>query len=261
MKREYLSIATLIICVLLFSVSFAQSADDRSAVGTVTGIAGIKGGGPMPEGTVFFVDDASGPPPSATKYWRVPTHAFPSDTEGKFRAVLPDGVYYLGAIKRKSGDFLGPPQEGDYFYVSQDEKGNPKKLTVWGGSVLDLGTIIQTEPFSRESLAKKGITAIEGKVTDAQGTPVEGMRVFAYTSQVMFGRPLFVSDRTDADGKYLLRVSGSGKYYVRVRANYGGGPPAAGELMGVYKDGKPVAVKDRTVRKGINITVTRMGMQ
>ena len=259
MRKHFSAVAALVTVIILFSAAFLFAETRQTAPGTITGVIELIGGGPMTGGTVFFFDEGAGPPPSATKYWRVPTQAFPIDKQARFTAVLPEGAYYLGAIQRKSGDDLGPPQEGDYFFISQDAEGRPKKLTVWKGSTTDLGTVAEAAPFRRASLANKGITSVSGTIRDEQGKPREGMVVFAFASPSMFGRPLFVSERSDKNGGYILRVAGSGKYYLRARADYGGGPPASGEFMGVYQKGKPVVTTQGRTLKNVNITLYVVG--
>jgi hypothetical protein len=221
--------------------------------GTVTGRIVIDGVGPMMEGTVFFISDASGIPPSATKYWLVPGQAFRVDANAQFTAVLPEGTYYLGAIERSAGAFLGPPEDGDYFFISSDKNGEPRKLTVWKNSKIDLGTLSDAKRFSRATLAKEGITAIEGAIVNEDGKPVEGMVVFAYATPDMLGRPLYVSERSGKDGRYLLRLYRGGDYYLMTRADYGGGPPPPGELLGVYNEGEPVQVQSASTIKDIDI--------
>jgi len=256
--------STGLLLLLLVSIFFCAgvSAGDspEGKTGVITGRIAIKGIGPMMGGTVFFFDEADGPPPSATKYWRVPTEAFSVDDNAGFTATLPEGKYYMGAIERLSGEPLGPPQEGDYFFISQDKKGKPKKYTVKKGTTTDIGIISDAKPFKRSTLVKKGITAIEGKILNEKGEPAEGMMVFAFSTPTMVGRPLFVSERSDKEGKYLLRLYGGGKFYLRARANYGGGPPSADEIMGIYNEGKPVSMKRGQIRKGINIPVIRVGV-
>jgi hypothetical protein len=165
----------------------------------------------------------------------------------------------MGAIKRQSGELLGPPHEGDYFFISQDEKGQPKKLTVGKESKIDLGALQEAVPFKRETLEKEGSTSIQGRIYDEKGSPMEGMLVFAFTNPSMFGRPLFVSEMSDRGGNYLLRLAGGGKFFLLVRTNYGGGPRSTDELLGVYKGGKPVSVRASTATTGIDITVKKMG--
>jgi hypothetical protein len=253
-----------LILILMMSIIFCMvvSAGEAPEVktGVIIGRMIIKDVGPMMGGTVFFFNEVSGPPPSATRYWRVPTEAVSVDENSLFIAVLPEGNYYMGAIERPAGEALGPPQEGDYFFISQDKKGKPKKYTVRKGTTIDVGVISGAKPFSRASLAKKGITSIEGVILDEKSGPIEGMMVFAFSSPTMVGRPLFVSERSDKDGKYLLRTHGGGKYYLRARANYGGGPPSADEFVGVYNNGKPVVIKTGQLRKGVNIPVARIGV-
>ena len=257
--RKTLFAKVVAICLILLcsiAVSFAERGGDGPGTGTVMGQIGIKDVGPMMGGTIFFYDAASGPAPLPARYWRVATHTFRVDANARFTAKIPEGTYYIGAIERKSGESLGPPQEGDYFFIGRDKNGKPKELTVWSNSVVDLQMLSGAEPFTRATLAQKGITAIQGVLRDDYGQPMEGMLVFAYGTPEMFDRPLFVSERSDKDGKYLLRVAG-GRYYLKARADSGGG---SSSFMGVYKDGAPLAVKKGRTRRGANITVFKVGM-
>ncbi|RJQ45891.1 MAG: carboxypeptidase regulatory-like domain-containing protein [Nitrospiraceae bacterium] len=261
MKKIFLSVLIHVMgIVLLVSSPFADEAAHKGNTGSVSGQLLIKGNGPLSGGTVFFFNEISGPPPTATKYWRVPTHAFKLDEEGRFKAVLPEGKYYMGASKKLSGETLGPPLDGDFFFISEDDKGNPDLHTIMQFKPLDLGVISKATPFRRESLVTKGVTLFEGIIRNEKGNPVEGMLVFAFSTPTMVGRPLFVSERSDKDGKYLLRLSGGGSYYLRARADYGGGPPAADQAMGVYNNGKPVSIKTGEAMKGIDIKVSKIGV-
>jgi hypothetical protein len=259
MRGVVSSALVLILGIMLYSCASSPKETRELKTGTLSGQIMIKGGGPMSGGTVFFFNEKSGPPPSATRYWRVPTDAFKVDDIGKFIAVLPTGEYYMGASKKLSGELLGPPQEGDLFFISQDAKGNPKLHTVAAGEVVDLGVISEAVPFSRKMLETKGITSIEGTIRDTKGDPVKGILVFAFSAPTMVGRPLFVSDRSDNDGKYLLRLYGGGTYYLRARVNYGGGPPSADQVMGIYGDGQPLTIKTGEVKKDTDIKMITIG--
>ena len=79
---------------------------------------------------------------------------------------------------------------------------------------------------------------------------MKGVIVFAYIKSAMSGRPLFVSDKTGPDGKYMLRVNKGGVYYLRARNQYGGGKPKSGSLIGNYGY-SDLAIK----KKGIGIAV------
>lgn len=252
--------SVFIISFILCIPVFAYAETDKAKTGAITGQIGIKGKGLMKEGTVFFFNEKSGPPPSATKYWRVPTNMFSLDGDGKFRAVLPEGRYYMGAIKRASGEDLGPPQDGDFFFISQDERGTPKIYTVKSNDSIDLGLVSGAELFSRKTLVKEGITSIEGTIYNDSGSPAKGISVFAFSGPIMIGRPLFVSDRSDKNGKYILRLYEGGAYHLKARANYGGGPPSADEAIGIYSDGKPLAIKTGETKKGIDIRIRKVGV-
>lgn len=239
----------------IFLMCAAASAQDVK-IGTLTGQIMIKGNGPMAGGLVFVFNDASGPPPSVDKYWRVPDNVVKINAEGKFSADLPAGKYYLGAKKAMAGKDIGPPQEGDLFYTFSGGKGMPKAYTVEEGKKTDVGVIAEATPFRKELVKfDDGITAIEGVIIDGNNTPVQGALVFVYISSSMVGRPLFASEKTGKDGRYILRVHEGGSYYLRVRSLYGGGPPAAGEIIGAYGTTEPVAVTVKTGEKVKDITI------
>ncbi len=259
-RLRLLAFFPFVIVLLVGVVPAHDVASQEAGNGAITGQLLIKGGGPLSGGTVFLFNDAAGPPPSQEKYWRIPDYIEPIDDAGRFTVELPAGKYYLGAIKRTAGDKIGPPREGDYFYIDRDEKGSPKAYTVGKGQKIDIGVISEAAPFSRTVVKlKDGITAIEGAVLDTAGKPIEGALVYAFLSPSMVGKPLFVSDRTGKDGKYFLRVHEGGKYYLKVRDLYGGGPPDKGSIIGSYGEESLVAVtvKRGDITKGIDIKVIR----
>lgn len=229
--------------------------------GRIVGKLMIKDGGPMAGGSVFFFNDATGPPPSQEKYWRVPDNIAPIDAEGRFSVELSPGKYYFGAIKRISGEKdVGPPGDGDYFLKGQDVRGDPKPYFVKKGETTDIGTGAEGTPFKRATVKySDGITAVEGFIFDTEGKPVEGVLVFGYLRPTTAGKPVFASDKTGKDGKYILRVHEGGKYYLKVRDVYGGGPPVAGAIVGSYWQQGPVEVSAKTgeITKGIDIRVMR----
>lgn len=259
MKKLLSSAMVFIVSIALCGFVFAGQESHGVKTGSITGKIAEKGKGPLTGGMVLFFSEKSGPPPSATRYWRVPTHSFSIDKNGRFKATLPEGKYYMGATQKLLGEQLGPPGDGDLFFISQDKSGKPQLHTVKGNEILDMGLISEAKPFSRKTLVTEGITSIQGTITDEKGSPVEGMLVFAFPTPTMFGRPLFVSERTDKDGHYLLRLYGEGKYFLSSRANYGGGPPTAEQNMGTYAKGQPVTLQTGEIVKGINITVTAIG--
>jgi len=235
---------------------FAFAAD--GGLGRITGMLQKKTGEPMANGTLFLFNEKTGPPPAPEKYWRVPDEIVPLDADGKFVAEVRPGTYFLGAIKRIAGEDLGAPNEGDYFLANRDEKGNLRKYAIKGGETKDIGTLAQGIPFKRvKTIAKGSVTAIEGTVLDEAGKPVAGALTFAFVSPTMVGKPLFASERTGKDGKYLLRVYEGGTYYLKSREVYGGGAPKTGEIIGGYGEKEPAPVKVETGKtvKGIDLKV------
>lgn len=231
-KFVFIAIAVFLLCVpVALSISHAEDMN----TGTISGQLMIKDGAPMSGGLVFLFS-VQKPLPSYDKYWRIPDFVIKMDDKGSFKADVLTGTYCLGAIKRAGMKTqIGPPVEGDYFFISQDGKGSPKKYTVQEGKTLDIGVIAEALPY-KKSVVKEGITAIEGHVFDTDGSPVEGAIVFASLTQTIIGKPLFASEKTAKDGKYLLRVHEGGVYYLITRNVYGGGPPMAGEVLSTHSE-------------------------
>ncbi len=226
-------------------------------IGWISGQMMIKNGGPMAGGMVVFFRADEGPVPAPNRYLRIPDEVADMDQEGKFRVALPTGRYFMGAVKRMSGELIGPPRDGDYFFISQDAEGLPLVYALEKDKNLNLGIISEAIPFKRE--IPDDAAGISGIIRNIKGDAVEGAIVFAYFTETMTGLPPFTSYKTGKDGKYFISVSHPGKYYLRVRDIYGGGPPIPGAIMGSYGEEKPAAVTVSTgvVTKGVDITVVR----
>lgn len=267
MKRVFIAC-----CLLVQGIASISLADDMPAragsgrynqtlagmpipvvvTGTLKGIIQTTDGKPLAGGNMYFFNDATGPSPDPEKYWRVPDGFTSLDKNGGFSMELTPGTYYIGAILRNGEEgIIGPPSEGDISYAGKE------KNEVVATAMRNLGVIKGAKIFSKDILAKReDLTAIEGLVFDKEGNPVENVMVFAHKNTAMNDKPLFVSDRTDKDGAYRLRVAGAGTFYLRVRNIYGGGVPVTGTIMGAYGGNSPkaVMVKDREVLRGINLT-------
>jgi len=227
--------------------------------GTVTGTIMVKDreNVPLSWGQIMLYDVSTGPPPVPEKYERTPDISKNMDADGKFRIELPEGRYYIGAVKRLSGDKLGPPDVGDYVFRSLNEKGKPKEYQVKGGQVLDIGTFAEAFPLSEKDISKRHVTtAIEGVVVSTDWLPVEGAVVIAFAEPVIGKKPLFVSNKSDKEGKYVLPIA-EGTYYLRVRNSFAAGPPEPGQIVGYYGEGTPapVSVKDCEILNGIDFQV------
>lgn len=251
-------IFTLLLLIFIYCLTGMSFAAEIKP-GGITGKIMISDVEPMANGDVRVFSDSTGPPPSSDRYWRIPDKIVKTDQNGNFFVSLAEGTYYIGALLRKSGESLGPPREGDMFLPFHGES-SPRKHLVKYGSITDIGTITGARPFDSSKLkTANGITAIEGKLTDTAGNPVEGALLFAFKTPNMKGRPLFISERTGIDGKYQLRVNQGGSYFIKTRNSYGGGAVKPGEITGFYgrEEPKPVEVTTGSITKDINIIGTR----
>jgi hypothetical protein len=193
--------------------------------------------------------------PDPRRYILIPSTAGPIDPDGRFLLRVPAGRYYLGAILRLTpGPPLGPPRVGDRILLTPDAQGDELVVEVGVGETVDVGS--QGGGWLYQGFSDEEVTGVSGQVTDAGGKPQEGLLVFAFLDPEMSGQPLAVSTRSDAEGRYLLRLPAGGEVYLRVRENYGGGSPVAGGVMGVYGNGapRPVAVVPGRVQAGIDIS-------
>jgi hypothetical protein len=266
--EKKMSIRKKLICLFLslfimlsFSGIVSAGSEGESAkeikTGTITGRVIIKGVGPLTGGQVMLYDASTGPPPMPDKYERVPDISRDLDGDGRFKVDLPPGKYYLGAVKRLSGERIGAPQAGDYVLRSVDEKNRPKEYLIKAGTVLDAGNELEAAPLRAKDASSQVVTtAIEGVVLDMDGKPVDNAVVIAFVTPDLRGKPLFVSDKTGKDGKYTLKVT-QGTYYLRVRNSFTSGPPEPGQIVGYYGDGTPVpvAVKEGEIKKGFDFRV------
>jgi hypothetical protein len=89
---------------------------------------------------------------------------------------------------------------------------------------------------------------------------VPGVYAFAYEEKVMsHKKPAFLSPPVDASGRYLLRLSRGGTYYVGARSAYVDAP-LKGEWYGRYGGATDNAVHVETGAhlEGIDIVVERI---
>ena len=242
--------------VLSVFISLSAHALERlPQQGTITGTLLLKNGSPVISAGVLFFNTAVGPPPMPGKYWRVADAKTGTDFNGKFRLNLAAGTYYMGVVKHLSGKWAGPPEEGELFLPSPDAHGVFRQYSVKAGEVTDIGALAEVVPFRRAEHGGKGpITAIEGSITDEMGNPVENAIVFAFTRPEAAAKPIYVSDKSGKDGKFLLRLNEGGAFYLKARSVYGGGKPKPKEIMGLYgtaANPQPVKVETGKITGGI----------
>lgn len=220
----------------------------KAADATLTGRIVSPDKNQMVNWMVYLFNKSMGPPPSRDKYWRVPDLISGVDADGSFSVAISEGTYYLTAAQKDPDAEMGPPTEREFHYFHGDPAWNPLPLAVASGATLNLGALPGAFLWTPEmSKSEEGVTSIAGTVTDMAGKPLEGAVIFAYLSQDITGRPVFISERTGKEGSYQLRVHGGGTFYLKVRSVYGGGSPETGEYLNITDEFKPFSV---TLRKG-----------
>jgi hypothetical protein len=180
----------------------------------------------------------------------------PTGADGYFELPMPPGTYFLVARKRANGQISGPLSAGDFFgYYPK----NP--LVVKVQEVARIGVPMVEVPEKVALLADSmfGSTSIHGRVLNAVGSPVPGVRVLLYADSSMFNRPLYVSQPSDANGEYVLSFPKGGTYFLAAR-NKLGGAPAPGELYGRYSANQDSSIRIRTGQAltGIDMLVQEM---
>ncbi len=178
-------------------------------------------------------------------------------SDGRFEVDLPPGEYRMVARRRENGERTGPVRAGDL-------KSDPVTVRVEPGKPVNLDVLAYVKRGNaKQPLGAKDtwVTMIRGRVFDAEGNPVEGVRVHVYDHIQMSERPKLVSAKTGPDGRYEVRLPKGGTYYLCARSRYGG-PPEVGELYGRYDQGtidpSGVVVPEGKTMTGVDITVHRV---
>ncbi len=227
-----------LICMMIVLAGLVLGGE--AVAGQITGNLMNKAGEAVTEGTVLFFSDALGPPPDTNKYMRTPENITQTDNQGNFKALIPEGKYYIGVMKHLSGKWGGPPREGDTFFISREADNSLRLYEVPKDKPLDIGSITELETVEdAEDIGD--VTAIEGIIYDMHGNPLEDVIVFAYIGSIEEQGLTFVSDYTLADGRYLLRVAEGGKYKFMIMGKFGSLFPVTG--MTITDDGKDVSGK------------------
>lgn len=180
----------------------------------------------------------------------------PTGADGYFRFDgLPESSYFLVARARRSGERVGPVQEGDLFGVFS---GNP--LTAIAGSVQQVvlhAVAKQKDAAGSETFGRATGPVLRGTIVDHAGKGVAGIHVFAYVDRVIgHQRPAAISTPTGADGQFTVNLPAAGTYYVGAREAYGDSP-APGELFGMYEGSADhgMLLAEGETREGVRILV------
>lgn len=179
-----------------------------------------------------------------------------TDLKGNFAISLPAGEYVAVVRKRASGSTVGPVVAGDNrseFIQLQVEK-NMAALAV--SAPVKVG---DNRRLTNQDATT--MTGFDGRITDADGNPLGGMRIQVYDHVQMSERPKYVSEKTGPDGRYRMLLPEGGTYYICARDNFGG-PPKLGDLYGRYDQGtiepSAVVIRKDEILNGVNIRVTKI---
>lgn len=187
---------------------------------------------PVGNALISFFDDKNGLPPLEKLGGRIPEFLGRTDAEGKFKAKLVAGQYYMGILLREDSSVFGPPKEGEVYYFADDGQGRLRKLAIEDFKQIDVGRIDSSLPEAFPE--KEDYFTVEGTVHQEEGgKPLEGAIVLGKTTPTM-RRPQYFSERTDKNGKFSLKLPPDRTFYLVARTDITGTKPKEGEAIGKY---------------------------
>lgn len=164
--------------------------------------------------------------------------ALATGPDGGFSLDLEPGRYFIVAKRRALGHKTGPLEAGDLFGALPEL---PLPLATGTRVRVDLETVRLP---SAEMMARyqTKFATISGIIVDEKGQPVAGFRPCLYPNSRMLDEPLVVGDPTGPDGRFTLRTSRAGAFWIGAREQLGG-PPRGGERIGFMRPFPPDGVK------------------
>ncbi len=179
-----------------------------------------------------------------------------TDRDGRFAISLPEGEYMTVVRKRANGSNVGPVVPGD-------NRSDFIPLVVKDGmAAMTISAPVKVGDNRRLTKQdEKTLTGFGGRITDADGNPVQEVRVQVYDHVQMSERPKFVSEKTGPDGRYQMLLPEGGTYYICARDNFGG-PPKLGDLYGRYDQGtiepSAVVIRKNEILHEVDIRVSKI---
>lgn len=185
----------------------------------------LDGGEPVAGAQVFVYLDAA-------KGFRGPGYALsePTGRDGAYAVPLPPGTYFAGARLRAGGPKTGTLEPGDRFGVLPEF---PLLLREGECVRADIETV-EVPGRDQQSRFQGRFARLEGRILDADGRPVPGVRACLYETPHLLDRPAVVSEPTGPDGRFVLETPLSGLLYLGAREALGA-PPVPGERVGFYR--------------------------
>jgi outer membrane protein OmpA-like peptidoglycan-associated protein len=249
MMKRMLLILTVLGTILASAAAFAVPAHMQYRMGTMEGQVFLDGK-PLADVLLAFFLDSKGLPPIPGGMGKIPDSLERADAEGKFKAKLPQGSYYLGILLRGPGERMGPPRPGETFCFADDGQGKLRHLAINDFEQIDHGRIDCSLP-SAFTEGEEDRFVVEGIVLEGEGGgPVAGAMVLAKKGDQKIRRPDYFSEPTGEDGKFSINLPPGGTYYLIARKSITGNRPVPGESIG--KLGTEPA-------GAVSVTITRDG--
>ncbi len=143
-----------------------------------------------------------------------------TDKKGYFSLDIEEGSYYL-VFRKRSGSQFGPPVPGDligFFPILP--------LRVEKGGYRINAHIFQI-PEKRDLSENRNVFKVKGRILFKDGKAAEGYYVGLYDNRELLGKPIYVSNPTDSNGKFTIFVKQTGEFYLGVRSRLGDTPDSA----------------------------------
>lgn len=257
MIGRFLVIVGCLSFLLVAGLGAAAQGKPASGQGTLAGQVFVEKDQAMTEGVVSFFNVDSGPAPDQGSVRRIPDKVVRVESNGRFTVDLTPGSYYIGALLRSKDAGPGPPRPGEKFLFVRDSGGKLQSFVVKVGEKVEAGALSGVMPTAFPEL--EHYFTVQGMVTDENGKPFANAVVLV-KRDIKTPKPVYVSEKTGADGLFRLRLPPGASYYLVAKETLSVGRPAAGSYLGTFGGETPVALsgKENEVLSGKDIKMEKI---